>query len=83
MPSHGLRIAHVTVKLPWAGLLQLLAVLSWEATKMELRILSHAGDCAAPAYLANVCVAPAAHRQGIGRRLIENARALAMEWGER
>ena len=41
-----------------------------------------AGDCSAPAYLANVCVAKAAHRQGIGRRLIEDARLLAIEWGE-
>ena len=76
-------MAHITLKLLWAGLLQLLAVLSWEAPKKEPRLLSYAGDCAAPAYLANVCVAQAAHRQGIGRRLIEHAQTLAMEWGER
>ena len=40
-----------------------------------------AGECSAPAYLANVCVAKAAHRQGIGRRLIDSARTLANDWG--
>ena len=40
-----------------------------------------AGECSAPAYLANVCVAKAAHRQGIGRRLVDNARTLAVGWG--
>ena len=41
-----------------------------------------AGECSAPAYLANVCVAKAAHRQGIGRQLIDNAQRLAEEWGD-
>lgn len=39
------------------------------------------GDCSNPAYLANVCVAAAAQRQGIGRRLIESAHSLAVNWG--
>jgi GNAT superfamily N-acetyltransferase len=42
-----------------------------------------AGDCRNPAYLANVCVAAAAQRQGIGRRLIETALSLSHAWGAR
>ena len=50
--------------------------------KIPFKPVCCAGDCSAPAYLANVCVAKAAHRQGIGRRLIEDAWLLAIEWGE-
>ncbi|EIE18955.1 hypothetical protein COCSUDRAFT_49126 [Coccomyxa subellipsoidea C-169] len=38
------------------------------------------GDCSNPAYLANVCVAKAAQRQGVGRELIHNAVDLANQW---
>lgn len=41
----------------------------------------HAGDCSNPAYLANVCVAKAAQRQGVGRELIHCAVDLANKWG--
>ena len=39
----------------------------------ERVLMCGAGDCRNPAYLANVCVAAAAQRQGIGRRLIQTA----------
>jgi ribosomal protein S18 acetylase RimI-like enzyme len=39
-----------------------------------------AGDCSNPAYLANVCVAKAAQRQGVGRELIHCAVDLANQW---
>ncbi len=42
-----------------------------------------AGDCSNPAYLANVCVAKAAQRQGVGRELIHNAVDLANQWSTR
>ncbi|KAK9918680.1 hypothetical protein WJX75_005914 [Coccomyxa subellipsoidea] len=38
------------------------------------------GDCSNPAYLANVCVAKAAQRQGVGRELIHCAVDLANQW---
>ena len=41
-----------------------------------------AGDSDNAAYLANVCVAPSARRQGVGGTLIDTARQHARAWGK-
>lgn len=40
------------------------------------------GNAKNAAYLANVCTATPARRQGIGNALITKARALARDWGK-
>ena len=48
------------------------------ARSVEGEVLLGGGK--APAYLANVCVAPAGRRRGVGAALLERARALARDW---
>ena len=48
--------------------------------EFQLRLL-HAGNSANAAYLANVCVAQSARRQGVGGALIQAARQNARIWG--
>lgn len=48
--------------------------------KLQLSLL-HAGNSANAAYLANVCVAQSARRQGVGGALIQAARQHARTWG--
>lgn len=45
--------------------------------------LTYAGNSDNAAYLANVCVAQSARRQGVGGALMEAARQRARTWGKR
>lgn len=49
------------------------------ARSVEGEVLLGGGK--APAYLANVCVAPSGRRRGVGAALLAQARSLALSWG--